>query len=347
MLNITKIFMLPMLALALIGCSDGERKRISIVGSSTVFPFASIAAEQFAALSGNPTPKVEATGTGGGIKIFCQGAGLQSVDIANASRKMKKSEFEECAKSGVHDIVEIKIGYDGIVVAKAKATGSFNLSRKQLYLALAKEIYIDGKFVPNPYKKWSDIDANLPNVEIDIMGPPPTSGTRDAFAELVLEKGAEEIPHLEELKKSDKDAFKKYSTQIREDGPWKDMGENDNLIVQALVRNPNAYGIFGFAFAEENLDRLSVATIDNKIANVDNISTGEYEASRSLYVYLKKQNVPMLKGLKEFVLEFLSKRAAGKYGYLVSRGLIPLHEEEWSKELKNAQELVPMAAPEK
>lgn len=346
MKNIFPFFSCVILALLLSGCGDSERKRISIVGSSTVFPFSSIAAEQFSALTGKPTPKVEATGTGGGIKIFCQGAGLFYADIANASRKMKKSEYESCQKSGVKEIVELKIGYDGIVIASAKSQNKWNFSRKHLYLALAKDIPLDGKIVPNPYKKWSQIDKSLPDFEIDIMGPPPTSGTRDAFAELVLEHGAAEIPQLKTLKEKNKDEFKKIATSIREDGPWKDMGENDNLIVQALIRSPQSFGIFGFAFAEENKDRIDVATIDKIVPTNDAISKGEYEASRSLFVYLKKQNVPMLEGLKDFILELLSKRAAGKYGYLQARGLIPLPEEELNSQIEIAKNLTPMVAPE-
>lgn len=334
------------MGIGLSACSNNERKRISIVGSSTVFPFSSIAAEQFSALTGKPTPKVEATGTGGGIKIFCQGAGLFYADIANASRKMKKSEYLSCQKAGVREIVELKIGYDGIVIASAKSKEKWNFSQKHLFLALAKDVPINGKIVPNPYKKWSQIDKSLPDFKIDIMGPPPTSGTRDAFAELVLEHGAAQIEQLKAIKEKDKDEFKKIATSIREDGPWKDMGENDNLIVQALVRSPQSFGVFGFAFAEENKDRIDVATIDNIVPTTIAISSGEYEASRSLFVYLKKQNVPMLDGLKDFILELLSKRAAGKFGYLQARGLIPLPDDELNKQIEIARNLVPMTAPE-
>lgn len=326
---------------------DQARTRIEIVGSSTVFPFASIVAEQFSALTNYDTPKVEANGTGGGIAIFCHGNDISSPEIANASRRIKKSEFDACEKAGVHSIVELKIGYDGIVLASAKTGQKLNLSRAQIFLALAKQIPIDGKLVANPNHFWSDIDEALPHQEIDIMGPPPTSGTRDAFAELIMEKGAREIPYLDAFHESDKDLFKTVATTIREDGVWKDMGENDNLIVQALVRNPLQLGVFGFAFFEENADRIQVANIENIAPTTQSISSGEYSASRSLYIYAKKQHIGMIPGLQDYLLEFVSRRAAGMNGYLGSRGMIPLPEAERAQNANIAQNLVPMARPEK
>lgn len=339
----------PILAIvALLASScDQVRTRIEIVGSSTVFPFASIVAEQFSALTSFQTPKVEANGTGGGIAIFCQGADISTTDIANASRRFKKSEFEACEKAGVHSIIELKIGYDGIVIASAKSGQILNLSRKQIFLALAKQIPIDGKMVANPYRFWNEIDPSLPHQAIDIMGPPPTSGTRDAFAELIMEEGSREIPYLDALRKSDKDLFKTLATSIREDGAWKDMGENDNLIVQALVRNPSQMGVFGFAFFEENADRIKVANIDNVAPTIPSISSGQYSASRSLYIYAKKQHIGMIPGLQEYLLEFASKRAAGLQGYLGYRGMIPLPDAERAQNIQIAQNLIVMGKPEK
>lgn len=336
-------------AFGLAGCGKKEevRNRISIVGSSTVFPFSSVVAEQFATSSGNQVPKVEATGTGGGMKIFCAGTGLSGVDITNASRPMKKTEWDECQKNGVKDIIELKIGYDGIVIADAKDGAELKPTRKDIYLALAKQIPVDGKMVDNPHKFWSDVNPALPKTKIEVMGPPPTSGTRDAFVELIMEKGAEEVPFLKELKEKDKDAFKTASTAIREDGAWKDMGENDNLIVQALTTNKEAYGIFGYSFFEENKDRLKAASIDGEIPELHKIIDGKYPASRSLYFYTKKANISLIPSIKDYLIEFTSPKAAGDKGYLVSRGLIPLKPEDLAAQAKVAAEQTLMAAPEK
>ena len=334
-------------AIGLAGCGKKEevRNRIAIVGSSTVFPFSSVVAEQFATSSGNQVPKVESTGTGGGMKIFCSSTGLSGVDITNASRPMKKSEWDDCQKNGIKDIIELKIGYDGIVIADSKDGAELNLSRKDIYLALAKQVPIDGKLVDNPYKLWSDVNPALPKTKIEVMGPPPTSGTRDAFVELIMEKGAEEIPLLKALKEKDKDAFKAASTAIREDGAWKDMGENDNLIVQALTTNKEAYGIFGYSFYEENKDRLKAATIDGEIPELHKIIEGKYPASRSLYFYTKKANIPLIPSIKDYLLEFTSAKASGEKGYLVSRGLIPLKAEDLAVQAKIAASQTTMAAP--
>lgn len=343
----SKIAVLMGLAAILGACSKQEapRTRISIVGSSTVFPFASAVAEQFGASNGSNVPKVEANGTGGGIKVFCAGTGLSSVDIANASRSMKKSEYDECQKNGVKEIVEVKIGYDGIVIANAKSGEEMDLSAKDLYLALAKEIPVDGKLVPNPNKLWSDVNPAFPKNKIDVMGPPPTSGTRDAFAELILEKGAQKIDFLKSLHDSDKEAFKKAATTIREDGAWKDMGENDNLIVQALATSPKSFGIFGYSFYEENLDKLKAAKIDNIKPSLDDITSGKYAASRSLFFYVKKTNISLIPAIKGYMAEFVSPKAMGKTGYLASRGLIPLKDEEQKKQAEIIANQTLMAAP--
>lgn len=328
--------------------SKGAAKgSVSIVGSSTVFPFASVVAEQFAATNPSLAPKVESTGTGGGIKIFCEGIGANTPDIATASRPLKKSEFEECAKNGVTEIVELEIGFDGIVLANSKTGAKMQVSNKELFLAMAKEVPMDGKMVANPYQKWSDINPSLPAKKIDIMGPPPTSGTRDAVVELIMEKGAKEIPFLKALSESDKDGFKKAAHTVREDGNWRDMGENDNIIVQTLISNPDSYGLFGYSFYEENQDRVQAASIDGQVPNTQNIIDGKYSAARSLYIYVKKQKATTVASLAPLVKAFMSNAALGEKGYLVARGLIPLPANKLAEEQKIAETMTPMQAPEK
>jgi len=304
------------------------RDQIRIVGSSTVFPFATAVAEQFGRGSQFKTPVVESTGSGGGLKLFCSGAGLDTPDITNASRRIKKSEVELCARNGVTEIVEIKLGYDGIVVANARESQRFDLSRRQLFLALAREIPLDGRLVPNPNRTWKDVDPSLPDVKIEVLGPPPTSGTRDAFVELAMEGGAESFPLLEELKKKDGKAFQAAAQAIREDGAYVEAGENDNLIVQKLEANPSALGIFGFSFLDQNTDRLQGSLIDGESPTFEEIAAARYPISRSLYFYVKKSHVGQVPGLKEYVAEFTSERAAGEEGYLADKGLIPLPAEE-------------------
>jgi phosphate transport system substrate-binding protein len=315
--------------LALSGAAHAQSARdyISIAGSSTVFPFSSAAAEQFGRGTGFKTPKVESVGTGGGLKLFCQGIGPQFTDIANASRRIKQSEVDDCRKHGVEAIVEVKIGFDGIVMANAKASPTYQLTRKEVYMALAKQVPDPANptsLVDNPYRTWKQIDPKLPDVRIEVLGPPPTSGTRDAFAELMLEKGCEDFAWLKELKKVDEKRFKRVCTQIREDGAYVEAGENDNLIVQKLEANPKAIGIFGYSFLEENLNKLHGSIIEGVSPTFENIADGSYPVSRSLYVYVKKAHVGVIPGIKEFVTELTSEKAAGDEGYLADKGLIPL-----------------------
>jgi phosphate transport system substrate-binding protein len=349
MLTPIRTFGLGASFLALAACTTATgRDQISIVGSSTVFPFSSAVAEHFAARGQFRTPKVESTGTGGGIAIFCRGIGINGADIANASRRMKKSEFEECVSNGVTDIVELKIGSDGIVLANTKSGPEMELTKQQIFLALAKEIPgPDGAFIPNPYKSWNEIDPSLPDLAIDVMGPPPTSGTRDAFNELVLEKGAATIPVMAALKEEDGDAFKARAHTLREDGAWKDSGENDNLIVQALTRNPNQFGVFGYSFYEENTDRMRAVPLNGLMPTFEAISSGEYAAARSLYFYVKKQHVGVIPGLAEYTREFLSVRSAGPRGYLRGRGMVPLTDAELVAQENIARTMTVMVAPEK
>lgn len=334
----------------LAGCNPNDgRDRVAVVGSSTLFPFSAAAAEQFSARGRFKTPRVESTGTGGGFAIFCRGLGPGFPDISNASRQIKKGEFETCQKNGVTEVVEIKIGYDGIVIANSKAATPVTLTKQEVYQALAKEIYDPSKqaFVSNPYTKWNEINPNLPAIKIDVMGPPPTSGTRDAFAELVMAKGAEQVPEMKALKEKDDKEFQRRALTLREDGAWKDSGENDSLIVQALSRSPEQFGVFGFSSFEENMDRLQAAPLNGVEPSAEAIIDGKYAASRSLYFYVKKANVGVVPGLQEFAMELLSDHAAGLRGYLRGRGMVPLHPDERAANFQVAKTLPAMSAPEK
>jgi len=324
--------------LATVGSAQA-RDGIRIVGSSTVFPFSSAVAEQFGNKTEFPTPVVESTGSGGGAKLFCQGVGTEHPDITNASRRMKSSEYELCQSNGVKDIVEVKIGFDGIVMANAKAGPDLSLTLKQVFQAFAKEVPIGGKMVPNPYKKWSDIDPSLPDAKIEAFGPPPTSGTRDAFVEIAMEKGAKKFDFLSALRKEDKSAFKNIAHAIREDGAWIDSGENDNAIVQTLAQNPKAVGIFGYSFLDQNSDSIKGAVVDGNNPTFESIAAGDYGVSRSLYFYVKKQHVGVVPGIAEYVAEFVGDDASGDLGYLSDKGLIPLPADARATMKQNALDL--------
>jgi phosphate transport system substrate-binding protein len=300
------------------------RDQIRIVGSSTVYPFTTAVAEAYGKAAGK-TPVVESTGTGGGMKLFCSGVGEDTPDFTNASRQIKKSEFEDCAKNGVTEIVEIKVGFDGLSLAQSKDAKGFALTKQQIFAALAKEIPDkDGKLIANPNKMWSDIDLSLPATKIEVLGPPPTSGTRDSFAELVLEKGAEKYESLAAMKTADAKAFEKVWKAVREDGAYVEAGENDNLIVQKLQANPNAVGIFGFSFLEENKATVNDIAVDGVQATYEAIADGSYKVSRPLYIYAKKQHVGVIPGMAEFVAEYVSDKAIGEDGYLADKGLVTL-----------------------
>ena len=318
------------------------RDYISIVGSSTVYPFSTVVAEQFGKTGQFKTPKVESTGTGGGFKLFCAGVGVQHPDISNASRAIKSSEKEDCAKNGVKDIVEVKIGYDGIVLANSKASKPLEIDLKQLYLALAKNVpdpKSGDKLVPNPYKMWSDIDASLPKQKIEVLGPPPTSGTRDALVELGMEGGCKGFPLLKEMKEKDEKAYKAACGTMREDGAFIEAGENDNLIVQKLGANKDAYGIFGYSFLEENLATVKPAILNGSRPTYESISGGAYPLSRPLFFYVKKAHVGVIPGIPEFLAEFTSEKAFGPEGYLTDRGLIALPDDERKKVADVAKKL--------
>lgn len=308
------------------------RDNIEIVGSSTVFPFATVVAETYAKKSGAPAPKVESTGSGGGMKLFCGGTGVGTPDITNASRRIKKSELEKCKKNGVSPI-EIKVGYDGIAIANTKKAQPFELSRRDLFLALAKDIPQgeDGKLIPNPYKAWNEVNPKLPAQKIEVLGPPPTSGTRDAFAELAMEGGCKTFDWIKAEKKKNKANYKAICHSIREDGAYIETGENDNLIVQKLEANPSAIGIFGFSFLDQNADTVQGASIDGVEISFDNIASGDYPVSRPLYVYAKKEHIGTIQGIDAYLAEFTSDDAWGEEGYLTDKGMIPMPEEEREK----------------
>ncbi|HRK95820.1 MAG TPA: PstS family phosphate ABC transporter substrate-binding protein [Rhodospirillales bacterium] len=316
------------------------RDQIRVVGSSTVYPFTTRVAEEFGRTTKFATPIIESTGTGGGFKLFCSGTGVDTPDISNASRAIKKSEIESCTKAGVTGITEVKIGYDGIVLANSRQSPQMDITLEQLYRALAKDLP-DGKggFAPNPNAKWSDIAPSLPDSRIEVLGPPPTSGTRDAFVELAMEGGCKKIDAIAQLEKSEPDKFKAVCHGIREDGAYVEAGENDVLIVRKLEANPNAFGVFGYSFLEQNQDKIQGSKINGVADTYENISSGEYPISRSLFIYVKKPHVGVIPGLQEFVVEFTSDKASGPEGYLADKGLIALPDEEREKFQKVAKEL--------
>ena len=324
--------------------SAEARDQIRVVGSSTVYPFTTAVAEQFGKTSGMKTPVVESTGTGGGMKLFCAGVGESHPDVTNASRRMKKGEFEQCQKNGVKDIVELNIGFDGLTVAQSKAGTPIKLTLPQLLLAVAKEVPgPDGKLIANPNKNWSDIDKSLPNVKIEILGPPPTSGTRDSFHELLLEKGAEQIPALAALKKSDSKAFDKVWKTLREDGVYVEAGENDNVIVAKLEANKNAFGVFGYSFLEENSAKLRGVPLNGVAPEFENITSGKYPGARRMYVYIKKQHVGAVPGIDKFAAEYVSVKALGEDGYLAKKGLVTLPKKELDEVRKGVLGMQPMS----
>ena len=320
-----------LVAMATAVSAQSARDQISIVGSSTVYPFATVVAERFGQTTEFKTPKIESTGSGGGMKLFCAGVGVEHPDITNASRRMKKSEFDSCQANGVTDITEVLIGYDGIAMANSVDAPKFELSRRDIYLALAKMVpNSDGSetFVPNPYRNWSHVNPALPDTAIEVLGPPPTSGTRDAFAELALEGGCKGFPWVKALEKTDKSKFKDVCHSVREDGAYIESGENDNLIVQKLQANPNALGVFGYSFLDQNADAVQGSMIDGHEPTFESIADGSYPVSRPLYFYVKQAHVGVIPGIQEYLTEFTSEAAWGGEGYLADKGMIPLGDTE-------------------
>ena len=339
-----KLFFLSLLNFVFI-YSVTSRDQINVVGSSTVYPFSTVVAETFGNKTGIKVPKIESTGSGGGMKLFCKGLGTGHPDITNASRRIKKNEFNQCKENGI-DVVEIKVGYDGIVIANSKKAKLLNLTKRQIFLALAKQVpegnKEGGSLVDNPNKKWSDIDPNLPNKKIEVLGPPPTSGTRDAFNELAIEGGCKTFPKLKAIKKQDKKKYKAICRAVREDGAFIEAGENDNLIVQKLVENENAFGVFGFSFLIENEDKIQGSTVDGIAPTMETIADKSYGVSRPLYFYVKLAHVDVIPGIREFLAEYTSEDSWGPGGYLEERGMIPMPENEREFFKKNAEEIIPL-----
>lgn len=326
-----RILTIATAAIAVYSSNLLARDYISIVGSSTVYPFATVVAENFGKSTRFKTPKIESTGSGGGLKLFCAGVGIEHPDITNSSRRIKTSEIESCAANGVTDIIEAKVGYDGIALANSRTAPIFDLSTRDIFLALAKMVPDPAggeTLVPNPYKTWNEINAALPADRIEVLGPPPTSGTRDAFAELALEGGCKKFDFIKAMKKEDSNKYKAVCHGVREDGVYIEAGENDNLIVQKLQANPKALGVFGFSFLDQNSDVVQGSRVNGVAPEFDSIADGSYPVSRSLFYYVKKAHVGSIPGLAEYNREFMSEKAIGDEGYLTDKGLIPMPKSE-------------------
>lgn len=322
------------LLLAGVASAQSARDYISIVGSSTVYPFTTTVAEHFGQRGQFKTPKVESTGTGGGLKLFCAGVGVQHPDIANASRRIKQSELDTCTKNGVTDISEIKVGYDGIALAHSRSGPQLKLTRRDVFLALAKQIPDPANpqaLIANPNTTWKQVNPALPDEKIEVLGPPPTSGTRDAFAELVMESGCSTYPWIKSVKDLDENRFKRICHTLREDGAYIEAGENDNLIVQKLIANPASVGIFGYSYLEENQDKLVGSLLEGVAPMFETIASGKYPAARPLFIYVKKAHIGVIPGIKEFLAEYVSDQALGQEGYLADKGLIPPSDAERTK----------------
>jgi phosphate transport system substrate-binding protein len=333
-----RLFYFFPLAVFLIANSAYAGDQIRAVGSSTVFPFITAAAEQFGQSGGFKTPIVESTGTGGGFKLFCSGAGPDSPDISDASRPITDSEKELCKKNGVSGITEFSIGYDGIVIAASKASPALNLTRKDIFLALARQIPKGGKLVANDYTRWKEINPALADEPIQVYGPPPTSGTRDAFVELAMDTVCKDLPEFKAAYADEKERSKACRS-IREDGKYVDSGEDDNVIVQKLKSNPGALGIFGYSYLAENSSVVQGMKVDGMAPAFDAISSGSYTLSRKLFIYVKNDHIGKTPGLVEFVHEVTSKAAMDADGYMAMKGMIPLHKDEIEKVRKQAAAL--------
>ena len=336
-------------SIASVAVAQASRDYVNIVGSSTVYPFSTVVAERFGRRSEFRTPKVESTGSGGGFKLFCEGLGVNFPDVANASRKIKASELAACNANGVTEIIEVKIGYDGIVVASEASNLPMTLMRRDLFLALARRVPGErpGELVDNPYRNWRDVNPSLPDRRIEVLGPPPTSGTRDTFVELAMEGGCRTIPWIAALSESDPAEYRAICHTFREDGVFVEAGENDNLIVQKLQGNPTAFGIFGFNFLDQNPEKVRASTIDGIAPTFEAINDGLYPVSRPLYFYVKKAHVDVIPGMREFLREFTSERAWGDDGYLSDRGLIPLDTDERAAMAGAVRNLTPLTAANK
>ena len=301
-----------------VATSASARDQISVVGSSTVYPFATVVAEQLGNRTNFKSPVIESTGSGGGFKIFCSGVGTVTPDFTNASRAIKQKEIDRCKSNGVTP-VEYKVGYDGITISNSKTGHHFDLSKRDISLAVLAQVPVDGKWVPNPYKKWNEINPSLPNQRIDIMIPPVTSGTRDAFVELIMHDFCKK-----ELK-MDKKEYKARCTAVRTDGQYVvQMGENDNLIIQKLLDDDKRLGVFGFSFLDQNIDTVQGSRVEGVLPTFETIADGSYTVSRPLFFYAKKEHMEVIPGMKEYIDLFMSESMIGPEGKLSELGLIPL-----------------------
>lgn len=315
------------------------RRNIRIVGSSTVYPFAKAVAERFARTNpGVPAPIVESTGTGGGIKLFCSGIGAAYPDIANASRRIKASEFKACQSNGVAQLTEIAVGLDGIALATGERTPRMSLTTRDIYMAVAKAPF--GK--PNTAKTWKDVNAKLPATPIRVYGPPSTSGTRDSLHELLMKPGCETSPAMVALKKSDEARYNQICTGVRQDGAYVDSGENDNLIVQKLAANPGTVGIMGFSYLEENPGQLNAVTINGVNPSFQTIASFQYPGARPLYIYVKNAHLKAIPGIRAFLGEFARESTWGPNGYLKTLGMISLPDPVRARNVRFATSLTPM-----
>lgn len=341
MRKITTFALVAASSLALAACGGsgasggGSRDYIRAVGSSTVYPFATAVAEEYAK-SGGKSPVVESTGTGAGLRLFCAGVGAQHPDIANASRRIKQSEYELCQKNGVAEIVEVQVGIDGIAFAEAKSGPGMALTPADVYKAIAANPY--GK--PNTAKSWKDVNPALPDMPIVVYGPPSTSGTRDALAELILTKGCKQDTATAALEKTDEDKFKAICTQVREDGAYVDAGENDNLIVQKISQNPRAIGIFGYSFLEANPDTLKGIPMSGVEPTYQTISDFSYPGARPLYLYVKKAHVGPIAGLAEYVGTW--PKVWGPDGLLKNKGMVIAPEDVRSRNAEVVANMTPL-----
>jgi len=338
---------LALVALSATGVLAQSREEIRIVGSSTVFPYTQAVAEQFSSATGAPSPIVESTGTGGGFQAFCEGVGEQHADITGASRAIKASEYELCQQNGVTDITEALIGYDGLSLVVARENEiEWDLTLGEIYQALGAQVPVNGEWVDNPYQNWNEINPELPELPILVYGPPPTSGTRDAWVELAMHAGCEELPYVQEGGFDD-DWIDENCSRMRTDGPFVEAGENDNLIVQRLQADPNALGIFGYSFLYENEDTLKPVMINGVEPNLDTIASFEYPVSRPLYIYVKNAHRGVIPNMQEFIDEYMSDDALAVDGYLSERGLVSLPEDELAAVQEAVTSGATMEAPAK
>lgn len=316
---------------------SGASGQIKVVGSSTVYPFTTAVAELFQRANAGTSVIVESTGTGAGIKLFCGGVGNDFPDMVNASRQMKASEYESCAKAGAKNVIEVPIGIDGLTLITGKEAPALNLTTEDVYKALAANPYGKG---PNRAQTWRDVNASLPAIKIRVLGPPPTSGSRDSLNELILDKGCNANAEMEALKESDSDRHKDICTKIREDGVFVEAGENDNLLVQKVAADPGTLGVLGFSFLEENMDRVKPVSIGGISPTAATISSLQYPGARKLYIYAKGEHIQAKPAIRDFIAAYAKAWGAG--GALERRGLVPLQAEDAAAAGAQASALQPI-----